>query len=297
MSIDEFIIAVFCLIDNHLKLLLNGKKLRKRGVAPLLTDSEVITMEIVGEFLEFDQDKAIWRYFKTHWNHFFPKIPDRTNFIRQAANLHALKQLLHERLAALLGAYQDHVHIIDGLPIPVCKFARAHFSRIFKGDAAYGYCASKKEHFYGFRGHIIISSKGIITSATFAAANIDERDVGPGLTSNLEGILLGDKGYIRPSLKEELALRNLHLQTPVRENMKEERSPSFLKWMMSIRRLIETVIGQLSERFHIEKVRAKDLWHQASRFWRKLLAHTVCVRINLLQGNEPLQLESLVLTS
>jgi hypothetical protein len=297
MSIDEFIIAVFCLIDNQLKALLNGKKLRQRGFAPKLTDSEVMTIEIVGEFLEFDRDKAIWGYFKKHWSHFFPKMPDRTTFVRQAANLHAVKQLLQERLAILLGAYQDQLHIIDGLPIPVCKFARAHFSSIFKGDAAYGYCASKQEHFYGFRGHVVINSKGIITAATFAAANIDERDVCPGLVSRFEGILLGDKGYIRPSLKEELASSNLHLQTPVRENMKEERSHDFLKWMMSTRRLIETVIGQLSDRFHIEKVRTRDLWHQASRFWRKLLAHTVCVRINLLQGKEPLQLENLVRTS
>src|SRR5262249_53974427 len=97
MSIEEFIITVFCLIDNQLKPLLNGKKLRQRGFAPQLTDSEVITMEVIGEFLGFDQDKAIWQYFKNHWSHFFPKMPDRTTFVRQAANLHALKQLLHER--------------------------------------------------------------------------------------------------------------------------------------------------------------------------------------------------------
>ncbi|MGA8164471.1 MAG: IS982 family transposase, partial [Waddliaceae bacterium] len=55
-----------------------------------------------------------------------------------------------------------------------------------------------------------------------------------------------------------------------------------------------TVIGQLSERFHIEKVRARNLWHQASRFWRKLLAHTVCVKLNIELGNEPLQFEGLI---
>ncbi|MGA8163715.1 MAG: IS982 family transposase, partial [Waddliaceae bacterium] len=60
------------------------------------------------------------------------------------------------------------------------------------------------------------------------------------------------------------------------------------------RRLIETVIGQLSERFHIEKVRARNLWHQASRFWRKLLAHTVCIKQNMELGNEPLQFEGLI---
>src|SRR5262245_6483204 len=119
MSIDEFIIAVFCLIDGQLKAMLNGKKLRQRGFTPKLTDSEVMTMEIVGEFLEFDQDKAIWGYFKMHWSHFFPKMPDRTTFVRQAANLHALKQMLQERLAMISGAYQDQLHIIDGLPILV----------------------------------------------------------------------------------------------------------------------------------------------------------------------------------
>ncbi len=107
---------------------------------------------------------------------------------------------------------------------------------------------------------------------------------------------MGDKGYIRPCLKEELKVSHLHLQTPVRNNMQEDRPSNFVKWMMSARRLIETVIGQLSERFHIEKIRARDLWHQASRFWRKLLAHTVCIKINLIQKNEPLQLDSLVQT-
>ncbi len=85
-------------------------------------------MEIVGEFLGFDQDKAIWQYFKQHWSHFFPEMPDRTNFARQAANLHVIKRMLQEKLAGLLGAYQDQLHIIDGLPIPICKFARAYFS-------------------------------------------------------------------------------------------------------------------------------------------------------------------------
>jgi hypothetical protein len=59
--------------------------------------------------------------------------------------------------------------------------------------------------------------------------------------------------------------------------MKEDKPKGFLKWLVSTRRLVETVIGQLSERFNIEKVRARDLWHEISRFWRKLLAHMMCV--------------------
>jgi len=47
-------------------------KLRTRGFAPRLSDSEVITMEIVGEFLGYDGDEAIWEYFKQYWAAGFP---------------------------------------------------------------------------------------------------------------------------------------------------------------------------------------------------------------------------------
>jgi hypothetical protein len=251
-------------------------------------------MEIVGEVLGKDSDKTIWEYFKGHWKHFFPKIPDRSNFAKQAANLHMIKQMLQEHLATILGAFTDSLHLIDGLPMPICKFARANFSQVFKGDAAYGYCATKKEHYYGFRGHIVINSIGVISAGTFTAANMDERNVCPELIEKLKGLLLGDKGYICLELKEELAEKGVYLETHLRENMQETRPKSFLKWLGSTRRLIETVIGQLSERFNIEKVRARNIWHQISRFWRKLLAHTVCIKINVDLGNEPLQFEHLI---
>lgn len=294
MSIEDLIITMFCLIDDELKKLLEGRKMRQRGPLPNLSDSEVITMEILGEFLGMDRDKKIWEYFADHWRCLFPKIPDRSNFAKQAAKLYKVKRFLQQRLAKSLGAFEDTLHVIDGLPMPVCKFARACFSRVFKGDATYSYCAAKQERYYGFRGHLVISSIGVITEATIAAANIDERDVCPELVEKIRGLLLGDKGYIRPTLQRELAEQGVYLQTPLRENMQETRPKSFLSWLVSTRRLIETVIGQLTERFHVERVWARDKWHQASRFWRKLLAHTACIKLNLTLGNEPLQFDQIV---
>ena len=59
MSIADFIIAVFCIIDDELKKILSSTRLRERGRCPHLTDSEVIAMELVGEFLGKDFDKSI----------------------------------------------------------------------------------------------------------------------------------------------------------------------------------------------------------------------------------------------
>ncbi len=59
MDLNTFIIAVFCLVDDHLQ----GQSLRERGPQPKLSDAEVPTMEIIGEFLGIETDKGIYRYF------------------------------------------------------------------------------------------------------------------------------------------------------------------------------------------------------------------------------------------
>lgn len=97
MPVEDFIISVFCLVDALYKK--SVSKLRSRGFQPKLSDSEVVTMELVGEFLGFDTDKAIWAYFKQHWLVWFPGLGARTNFVRQSANLWAVKQRIQKLLA------------------------------------------------------------------------------------------------------------------------------------------------------------------------------------------------------
>ena len=54
----------------------------------------------------------------------------------------------------------------------------------------------------------------------------------------IKGLVLGDKGYIRSDLKEVLAKEGISLQTPLRDNMEDNRSKDFLKWLLGARRLI-----------------------------------------------------------
>ena len=61
MPIEDFIISVFVWVDDTLKALFGVPQAgRTRGPAPRLEDSEVLTMEWVGEFLGYDQDKGIY---------------------------------------------------------------------------------------------------------------------------------------------------------------------------------------------------------------------------------------------
>ena len=76
-------------------------------------------------------------------------------------------------------------------------------------------------------------------------------------------------------------------------NLHDGRGPALVALLKRMRRPIETVIGQLVERFSTEKVWARDLWHLTSRINRKLLAHTVCRWLNR-NSSDPLQFEQLV---
>ncbi|CEG56599.1 transposase (fragment) [Legionella fallonii LLAP-10] len=76
------------------------------------------------------------------------------------------------------------------------------------------------------------------------------------------------------------ASSGIDLQTAVRSNMKGNRGDYFLQWLTSTKRPVEIVIGQLTDRFQIEKIRARKLWYLTNRITRKVLAHTVCAFIN-----------------
>lgn len=114
------------------------------------------------------------------------------------------------------------------------------------------------------------------------------------IVGNISGLLIADKGLIGEDYQAQLRTHtNVNLQTPLRSNMNDTRGKDFSRWLTSTRRLVETVIGQLSQQFHIEKIRARDLWHLTNRIGRKILAHTVGMLVNKLLGNPPLQFELL----
>jgi len=85
MDITTFMIAVFCLIDDSIA----DQRLRKRGPKPTLRDSEVLTIEVVGEFLGLDTESGIFTHFCRYYSDWFPGLRQitRTTFTRQAANL------------------------------------------------------------------------------------------------------------------------------------------------------------------------------------------------------------------
>ena len=124
MDLDSLIITVFCQLDDAFNTCLAGHRLRQRGPQPVLSDSEVLTMEVVGEYLGLDQDQHLFDYFRRHFAHFFPALArlHRTTFVRQAANLWQVKARLWQQVMRTL-TFNAELSLIDSFPrscLPLC---------------------------------------------------------------------------------------------------------------------------------------------------------------------------------
>lgn len=295
MDQDLFIIAVYCLVVQHYAILVKHNGLRRGGFAPALSDEEVLTMEICGEYLKLGTDTDLYQYFAKHYRHFFPNLKDRTLFVRQAANLWSVKVALHHRLVAVSGQATDPVQAIDTMPLPVCTYTRARRDKRFTDAADYGYCAAKKLHYYGFKLGLRLSRCGMILHYPLLSARSHDVNHLGTLIEGFSGIVPADKGFI-DQYQQQLwdAQQAAHVVTPVRSNMLAPEQPALIRWTKRWRKLVETVNSQLTERFSITRIRVRDFWHYQHRIIRKVLAHTVLVFLNLQMERPPLDFEGLV---
>lgn len=273
MNLSEFIIWTYLRVEEIYVELVGFSRLRQRGPDPGLSDVEVITMEIIGEYQGARSDSALWRYFDEHWRSWFPKLGSRQNFAKHCAKLWAVKSQIQKRLFAPRG----EVFMIDGAPLPICHYARAKRCKSLAGEAAYGYCAAKREHYYGLRAHVVIDLRGRVCAFRATPANLDEREAARGFFDQINGFMIADKGYIGAEFQAQAVEKGVIFQTPWRKNMNDPRDKHFLRQLIRVRRKIESVIAQLTEHFNLTTIKARIPWRFENRLTRKILAFNFAV--------------------
>lgn len=293
MDLDSLIIAVFCLVDDALRRVA-PERLRQRGPCPRLADSEVLTVEVVGEHLGLDRESEIFAYFRRHYAHFFPALGSvhRTTFTRQAANLWKIKERLWQHLLGHAGCDPAWA-LADSFPLAVCRFGRAPRCRRFRGLAAYGWDHAARATIYGFRLHARVCWPGLVTRLSVAPAGGADVALLEELTEATTGVCLADRAYWEPGLHAWLRQRGVEMLVPFKRAASDP-TPARSRRISSLRYRIETVFSQLCERLSVKRVWARDLWHLSSRLLRKVLAHTLMVVLNRELGHEPLRLAELL---
>ena len=297
MDRDTFIITVFCLVSELYAQVTNRRAVRHGGFAPALSDEEVIAIEICGEYFKLQKDCDLYNYFAAHYQHFFPRLPNRSLFVRQAANLWQVKTAIWQALVKRSGQHTNPVQVIDTLPLPVCTYTRSRRERCFKTVADYRHCAAKKLDYYGFKLGLRVSALGMMTHCPLLSARAHDVNHTNALVEGFGGLCPADKGFIDPFRQPLLLDRyGVKIVSPAKSNMTAQHPRGLRRFCSRIRKIVETVGSHLTERFAVARIRVHDLWHFQHRLIRKILSHTVMVFLNLQRGRDPLDLDGLVTT-
>lgn len=292
MPVDAFLTALYTKVDDWYQVQGPALLAGKAGAKPLFADSEVITLALAQHWCGFAKEREWLRFIGNNYRALFPHLLSQSEFNRRARNLCWLINALRRWVVQQMGAYEAEYRLIDSTPIQVRHWRRYGRTHLLLPEAALGYCAAKKETFYGYRLVVLTTLKGVITDWQLIPANADEREAALDLLETYrDRIILGDKGFLDQLRQALLAeLTGNQLLTPKRANQKEQNPPTWEALMNRFRRLIETTFSQGKEGFGLEKPRARTLWGLLSRLIAKLTAMTIAAWANLAQGRSPLVL-------
>lgn len=282
-TFEDFILTVYVVIDELYRQFAPSEVIHRRHVLDAkLSDSEIITISICGELAGIDSENAWFSFVKKNYRHLFPQLCSRSRFNRTRRALMQTTELLRQKMISAFPIPFSPYFIIDSFPLAVCKFGRARYCRSFRGYGAdYGKCPSKKETYFGYKVHALVTLEGYITSFEITPASTDDRE---GLRDIVESqsdlVILGDKGYVGENLMLEMKEQGICLLALKRSNSKINWSKSFRQLIFKLRRRVETVFSQLSEQLDAERVLAKSFQGLCTRLSNKILAYNLCLALN-----------------
>jgi len=292
---DDFCTWMYVVVDDIWQQI--DPLFKRPGPAPVCSDSELITMALVGECRGWDVETEMLSYWQEHKD-LFPHIPSQSRFNRRRRNLMFAFNIIRRIVLNWLDVAQDRQCTIDSLPVPVVQF---HLVPSSTGDwaahgAKFGKVSSKKQTIFGFKLHLLVTLGGVIIDFELAPANATDLEAGFEMLSEHTDLnVIGDKAYISAAKAAELWQYNrLRLRTLPRRNQKHQLPRRARRTINAVRQIIETVNGQLTEQFNIETNHAHTFWGLCTRLYTKLAAHTLCIYLNRLLGNQNfLQIKSL----
>lgn len=241
----EQIITLYCFFDELLRTVNH-----KDDPQAKLSTAEVMTVAVVAaEFFTGNQQKAL-DFLTSH--RYLPAF-SASRFNRR---LHQIPEALWQLcLFALAQVHQqtnaNQEYIVDTLPVPVCHNIRIRRCKIYHEEAYRGYCASKKQYYFGLKLCLVVTERGQPVEILLApAATADITALRSMELALPEGSWLwADTGFL--DLVFEQALRDesqLRLVVPRRKNMKQQLDRCLEYVCKTKRKQVETTFSSLTKR-------------------------------------------------
>jgi hypothetical protein len=267
----------------------------KRGVGcpESFHDNMILKMEMLGRLSGIKGETELLRHLERHYHYLFPQLPTQSWLWRRLRALMPLLETFRRYLTFKLGLNLEDIRIIDTLPMPVFKTARPGRGNGFD-LISWGYCASKKLYYCGFKLMLSVTPSGIPDFYDMCSAHHHDVKALPELVSTLSaGLALGDKGFIDDGRQKLLEYQGVYVLTYKRTNQHQQNTP-LEKWVLDqYRQRVETTGSQLVDLMHIENLGAKTDIGWAKRLIGAMTAFTLGIYLNTLLDRDLLAVKAL----
>ena len=269
-NMEDLFLISYVMIDELYKQYAPQEVTKRKNISKVkLSDSEIITISICGELSGNDSENGWYNFVKKNYRYLFPELCCRSKFNRKRRDLLQVTELIREKLFQFFNVGSHDYYIVDSFPLEVC---------------------SKKETYFGFKVHALITLDGFITAFDITPASTDDREGLRDLMGEEYALsVIGDKGYVGEQLREDMQNQNICLLALKRNNSKVQWSKPFRQMIFKFRRRVETVFSQLSQQLKAERVLAKTFRGLCTRLVNKVLAYDLSLLINkLFYSQQPL---------
>ena len=301
IDLDTFLTTLYVMADDFCQSQLPREK-QNPGPAASLQCSEVITLALFGQWVQFPSERAFYRYAEQHLRAAFPALPARSQFNRLMRTHRDAITAFGLHLVQVMQAQHCAYEVLDSTAA-VTRDAKRRGLGWLAGQADIGW-SNRIGWYEGFHLLLCVNPIGVITGFGFGSASTHDQHLAatlfavrqhpsPRLSSAglpAQGSYVADKGFAgerpRRRWREQ---RQVDLVTPPHQTSKRIRWPKALRrWLASIRQIIETVNDKLLNTFRLGRERPHDLTGFQARLAAKVSLHNFCIWFNLHLGRAPL---------
>lgn len=279
VSVDDFLIINPHLVPARPEI----------GIAPQLSDAELITMAMLQALLGFHNEARWIRYAQLHLTGLFPYVPDRPGYNKRLRAATSMMSAVIRMLATQCSSWNDDLWLIDSTPVECGRSRETAKRSELVGWAGYGYCASHSRYFWGLRLHLVATPSGLPVAFALSNPKIDEREIARNLFEIDEALLaerqgqtlMADKGY--RSKEFDFAMADLGIEL-IRPSVKGESPRSGHRFLKNFRQIIESVNQTLKGQLDLERHGARTPSGVVARVLQRLLALTAAIWHNETAG-------------
>ena len=295
VDLDTLATALYVRVDEELKASPQvGRWRPKVGIAPRITDAELITLAVLQALLGYHQEARWIRYAQRALAHLFPYLPQQPGYNKRLRALAGQFKHIIRVLSTETGLWRDPVRLADSTPVECGRSRETANRSALAGWAGYGYCASHSRRFWGLRLHLVTTSHGLPVAFALANPKIDEREIlidlftgDPDLLTHPDGlILIVDKGYRDAATEQWLADRDVTVVRPAYRTEKPRAGRTLLR---ALRQTIESVNDTFKGQLGLEQHGGRTTAGVAVRVLQRILALTAAIWHNRQTGQPVLR--------